>query len=564
MAFGQMRRIRFHSWGVAPGYDANMAFGQNIRRQTTFAIRVLVALSFLCVGTVRGAEQSKPNIVFILADDMGYGDLGCYGATKIKTPNIDRLAEEGILFTDGHCGASTCTPTRYGLMTGRHAWRSWCKYSALSTNAPLLIEEDRVTIASFLKSAGYSTSIVGKWHLGYGHEEGFEKTRGKAPPNYWDTRGRGPNWNGELKPGPRENGFDYSYVIPVANSFPPYVFVENYRVAGLRKDSPIGKLQSRNYGKMEGGVGARWTDEELIDKFADKLVSELERLAEKQKPFFLYYPPSHPHIGSRAVKGNAHWPNARFKGTSQAGNYGDVVQELDWSVGVILDTLERLGLTGNTLVIFTSDNGGYTRNFNGHQPNGPILRGGKGDLVEGGIRVPFLAKWPGKIKPGTRSKEIVSTTDMLATVAAIIGKDLPQGAGPDSYNVLPALLGDELPHPDRPVVLSSGGTGAISIRSGKWKLIDGQGNCGYGEFRRKQPWPKPKAGDPPAQLYNMEEDLGEANNLYFKHPEIVHRLKATLEKIKANEDYNPTELENPKEELTVEQINALFSESEGL
>ncbi|MDG2127715.1 MAG: arylsulfatase [Fuerstiella sp.] len=504
------------------------------------------------------AARTSPNIVFILADDMGYGDLGCYGATLIKTPNIDRLAKEGILFTDGHCGASTCTPTRYGLMTGRHAWRSWCKYSALSTNAPLLIEEDRVTIASFLKSAGYATSIVGKWHLGYGREEGFEKNRGDAPPNYWDTRGSGPNWNGGLKPGPRENGFDYSYVIPVANSFPPYVFVENYRVAGLRKDSPIAMLQSRNFGKMEGGEGARWTDEELIDKFADNLVSQLEGFAKEQKPFFLYYPPSHPHIGSRVVKGNSHWPNARFKGTSQAGNYGDVVQELDWSVGMILDTLDRLTLTENTLVIFTSDNGGYTRNFNGHQPNGPILRGGKGDLVEGGIRVPFLAKWPSKIKPGTRSSEIVSTTDMLATVAAIVGKELPAGAGPDSCDVLPALLGKKLPHPERPVVLSSGGTGAISIRSGKWKLIDGQGNCGYGEFRRKQPWPTPKPDAPPAQLYNMEEDLGEANNLYLKHPEIVHRLKATLEKVKADESYNPIELEQPKGKLTIEQLNALF------
>ena len=178
---------------------------------------------------------------------------------------------------------------------------------------------------------------------------------------------------------------------------------------------------------------------------------------------------------------------------------------------------------------------------------------------EGGIRVPFLAKWPGKIKPGTRSQEIVSTTDMLATVAAIVCQELPEGAGPDSYNVLPALLGKKLPHPERPVVLSSGGTGALSIRSGKWKLIDGQGNCGYGEFQRKQPWPAPQADDPPAQLYHIEKDLGEANNLYRKHPEIVHRLKATLEKIKADETYHPTELEQPSEKLTIEQVNALFT-----
>ena len=531
--------------------DHTMSVLKNIKHLTATCI-------ILCWCSISALANDNPNIVFILADDMGYGDLGCYGAERIKTPNIDRIAEEGILFTDGHCGASTCTPTRYGLMTGRHAWRSWCKYSALSTNAPLLIEEDRVTIASFLKSEGYATSIVGKWHLGYGHEEGFEKDRGDAGPNSWDTRGSGPNWNGELKPGPRENGFDYSYVVPVANSFPPYVFVENYRVDGLREDSPIGKLESKNHGKMEGGEGARWRDEELIDKFADKLVSELESLANKKQPFFLYYTPTQPHIGSRVVNRNSHWPNARFKGTSEAGNYGDVVQELDWSVGEILKTLDRLDLTENTLVIFTSDNGGYPRSFNGHQPNGHILRGGKGDLVEGGHRVPFLARWPGKIKPGIESKETISTTDMLATFAAIIGRDLPASAGPDSYNVLPALLGQKLPHAERPVVLSSGGTGAISIRAGKWKLIDGQGDCGYGEFRRKRPWPAPKPGDPPAQLYNLEEDLGEANNLYTQHPEIVHRLKVGLDKIKADENYNPTELEQPKERLSVEQLNALF------
>ena len=500
-------------------------------------------------------SASKPNIIFILADDMGYGDLSCYGAVKIQTPNIDSLATEGILFTDGHCGASTCTPTRYGLLTGRHNWRSWLKYSALSTSAPLLIEEDRVTVASFLKSAGYSTSIVGKWHLGFGHEEGFEDNRGDTPPNYWETRGSGPNWNGELKPGPLEVGFDYSYVIPVANSFPPYVIVENHHVEGLRKDSPIGKMESRNNGRMEGGEGARWRDEELVDKLTSKAVSQLEGFAKEKKRFFLYYAPHQPHGPWR--------PNPRFKRTSQAKEYGDVIQELDWSVGEILKTLDRLGLSENTLVIFSSDNGsGSGLSFNGHRPNGP-LRGGKGDLTEGGHRVPLLARWPGRIKPGTRSAETITLTDMMATFAAMIGKRLPPGAGPDSYNVLPALLGQKLSDPQRPLVMSSGGTGALSIRTGKWKLLVGQGNCGYGEFFRKRPHPTPKPGDPPAQLYNLEEDLGETTNLYRQHPEIVHRLKVGLEKIKADENYNPTALEQPGETLTIEQLDALFPEAWG-
>lgn len=184
-----------------------------------YGTRLLFA-ALVWLGGITSNAADKPNIIFILADDLGYADVSCYGAKKIQTPNIDRIAEEGIRFTDGHAGASTCTPTRYSLMTGCYNFRSWLKYSALSTSAPLLIEEDRVTIASFLKSAGYATSIVGKWHLGYGHEEGFDENRGKTPPNYWETRADGPDWNGELKPGPAENGFDYSYVIPVANSFP--------------------------------------------------------------------------------------------------------------------------------------------------------------------------------------------------------------------------------------------------------------------------------------------------------------------------------------------------------
>jgi len=384
-----------------------------------------------------------------------------------------------------------------------------------------------VTVASLLKSAGYTTSIIGKWHLGFGREDGFEDDRGDATPNYWETRGSGPNWNGELKPGPLELGFDYSYVIPVANSFPPYVFVENHHVEGLRKDSPIGKLESKNAGRMEGGEGARWKDEELVDKLTSNVVSQLEGFAKNKQPFFLYYAPHQPHW--------PHRPNARFKGTSQVGAYGDVIQELDWSVGEILKLLDRLDLSENTLVIFSSDNGpdGFGKPRNGHWPRGQIMRGGKGDLVEGGHRVPFVARWPGRINPGTRSAETISLTDMMATFAALTGQSLPQGAGPDSYNVLPALFGGKLPDPNRPVVFSSGGTGTLSIREGKWKFIDGQGDCGYAEFFNKRPMPIPGPGDPPGQLYNLDKDLGETNNLYEEHPEIVQRMKQKLEEIKA-------------------------------
>lgn len=483
------------------------------------AISTTMLLADGCLQSAQRISGKKPNIIFILADDMGYEDLSCYGAEKIQTPNVDKLASQGVIFTDAHTEASTCTPTRYGLLTGRYSWRTWLKYSALSTSAPLLIEEGRMTVASLLKSAGYSTAIIGKWHLGFGREDDFAQDR-KGPPNYWESRHGGPNWNGELKPGPLEVGFDYSYVIPVANSFPPYVIVENHHVEGLRKDSPIGKLQSKNNGRMEGGEGARWKDEELVDKLTSKMVSQLESFAKKKKPFFLYYAPHQPHWPNR--------PHARFRGTSQVGAYGDVIQELDWSVGEVLKALDRLGLSENTLVIFSSDNGpgGFGRPRNGHWPRGRIMRGGKGDILEGGHRVPFIARWPARIKPGMRSAEMISLTDMLATFAALTGKSLPPEAGPDSYNVLPALLGQKSQEPLRPtMVMLSGGQGMLAIREGKWKLIDGQGAGGY----RKS---KAKPSEPPAQLYNLEKDLGETTNLYAQHPEIVQRLKQSLEKIK--------------------------------
>ncbi len=491
-----------------------------------FTRRAVVGLAFAgalpASAATRGAASDKPNIVLILADDLGYGDLSSYGATKLRTPHIDSLASQGMLFTDAHAEASTCTPTRYGLLTGRYSWRTWLKYSALSTDGPLLIEEGRMTVASLLNSAGYYTSIVGKWHLGFGREDDFARDR-EGPPNFWRSRKGGPNWNGELKPGPLEVGFDYFYGIPVANSFPPYVLVENRRVDGLRKDSPIGKMESTNNGSMEGGEGARWRDEDLVDRLTAKTVDQLEKLAKKKQPFFLYYAAHQPHIPNK--------PNPRFKGTSPVGARGDCIHELDWSVGEVLTALDRLGLTENTLVIFTSDNGASPTFEEGHRPMGPVLKGRKGDLYEGGHRVPFLARWPGKIKSGARSAETISLNDMPATFAALIGQELPPEAGPDSFNVLPALLGKESPEPLRPsLVMTAGGTGKLAVREGKWKFIDGQGSFGYAHNRAREK--KPAPGAPKGQLYDMEKDIGERNNLYDRRPEIVERLRGLLRKIK--------------------------------
>ena len=497
------------------------------------------AIALLFAAYPEAKEQDPSNILFILADDLGYGDLSSYGATAIQTPNIDRLAKEGVLFSDAHAPSSVCTPTRYGFLTGRYCWRTWLKRSALSSDAPMLIEEDRPTVASVLRSAGYYTAHIGKWHLGFGREDDYAMNReGLGEPNSWRSRKGGPDWNGELKPGPLEVGFDYFFGIPIVNSYPPYVFVENHRVAGLDPDDPIGRMESRYLGEMEGGKAARWNDNELALDLTEKTVSLLENLV-KQQPFFLYYAPHQPH--------RPFTPNFRFKGGSPFGVYGDFIEELDWSVGEVLEALDRLGLTKNTLVIFSSDNGGLTDPASSnaqrgagygdgasrpaapkvkHQANGPILRGGKGDIWEGGHRVPFLARWPGKIRPGTRSEETISLTDMLASFAAVAGTEPPPQAGPDSFNVLPVLVGRKLDDSARrPRVMQSGGiSGMLSIRQGPWKLIDGQGGGGYRDG-------KSKPGEPP-QLYNLARDLGENTDVYLQHPEIANRLRQLLHKIK--------------------------------
>jgi arylsulfatase A len=495
----------------------------------------ITAIVFLWVanprvnGQARSIQQApeKPNILFILADDLGYGDLSSYGATAIQTPNIDRLAKEGVLFTDGHTPASVCTPTRYGFLTGRYCWRTWLKRSALSSDAPMLIEEDRPTVASVLRSAGYYTAHIGKWHLGFGREDDYAENReGQGEPNSWRSRRGGPDWNGELKPGPLEVGFDHFFGLPIVNSFPPYVFVENHHVVGLDPNDPIGEMESRYLGKMEGGRSAHWKQNDLALKLTEKTVSLVRILTRQEKPFFIYYAPHQPH--------RPYTPNARFKGQSQFGVYGDFVEELDWSVGKVLEVLDQLGIAENTLVIFTSDNGGLTEADSGnaqrgasygdglpgpaapahkHQANGSVLRGGKGDIWEGGHRVPFLARWPGKIKPGTRSDETICLTDMLATFAAVVGVDPGPEAGPGSFNILPALFGRLLDDSARrPRVMQSGGiSGMLSLRKGSWKLIDGQGAGGYKEG-------KFQPGELP-QLYDLSKDLGETTDLYSQNPE---------------------------------------------
>ena len=338
-------------------------------------------------------EPQLPNIIFIMADDLGYGDFSCYGAEKIQTPNVDRLAEEGMKFTDAHSGSAVCTPTRYGVLTGRYCWRSWLKNWVLWENMPLLIDTTRLTVASMLQQHGYTTGCLGKWHLGWGVE----------PDHRWD---------GDVKPGPLEVGFDYFFGVPHSHNSPDFlkVFMENRRIIGLNPgddihDEEVMKRVRRNL--EETAIN--------ISKAAVRFIED-----NKDRPFFLYYPTTNIHSPIT--------PNDRFKGKSEAGQYGDFVVEFDWAVGEIVSALDRHGISENTLIIVTSDNGGTPAASSfGHLSNAP-WRGSKCQIYEGGHRVPFIVRWPGKVKPGTVCDETICLTDFMATCAAIIQYPLPENA----------------------------------------------------------------------------------------------------------------------------------------
>lgn len=461
----------------------------------------------------------KPNIVLILADDLGYGDLGCYGATKIPTPNIDRLSAQGLRFTDGHATSATCTPSRYALLTGEYPWRRKGT-GILPGDAALIIAPDRVTVPALLQRAGYRTGAVGKWHLGLG--------AGQV------------DWNRDIKPGPHEVGFDYNFIMPATADRVPCVYVENRRVVGLDPNDPIqvsygkpigneptGKSHPEllkvklshghdgtivngisRIGFMTGGRAARWVDEDMADTFTRQAVKFMEDST--NQPFFLYFAAHDPHV--------PRVPHPRFVGKSGCGVRGDAIVQFDWCVGEILAALDRLQLTTNTMVVVTSDNGpvlddgyadGAVQDSNGHQPSGP-LRGGKYSLYEGGTRVPFIVAWPGRIKPGV-SGALVSQVDFAASFAALTGQRFAATENPDSLNVLPALLGDS------PL--------------GRTNLVehDGFQRLGYRNEQQKylEASQRPNRSSK-AELFQLDADLGETNDLSEVRPEDVQRLAAAL------------------------------------
>jgi arylsulfatase A-like enzyme len=497
-------------------------------------MKLLLCLTCLAVAMLPAiaADRAKPNIIFFLADDIGYGDLSCYGAKHARTPNLDRLAAEGCRFTDAHSPASTCTPTRRAFLTGTYSWRQLPGSSIAPGDAPLSIPVGTATIASLLKQAGYQAGVVGKWHLGLGPEGG-------------------PDWNAEVKPGPLELGFDYSFIMAATGDRVPTVYLENHRVVGLDPSDPIqvsyqGKIGEEptgaanpellklkhthghdmtivngvgRIGWMTGGKAARWKDEEMAETFTDQALKFIEE--RKDGPFFLFFATHNIHV--------PRVPHPRFKGTSGSGTRGDAIHELDHAAGKLLARLDALKLTDKTLVIFTSDNGGKlddgyedVGSFDYH-PNTP-LRGTKGTLFEGGHRVPFIARWPGRIAPGTTSDALLALLDMPATFAALTGAHIPPGDCADSVNVLPALLGEsKIGRPD--FVAHNGGIkGPFALRVGTWKYI----TPGFARYGAAAP---PKNPSQP-QLFNLADDLAEEKNLAGSEPEKLREMEALLARIR--------------------------------
>ena len=489
---------------------------------------VLFGIFAAAIATTAGFGASKPNIILIYADDLGYGDVSCYGATRVKTPNVDRLAKEGLRFTDGHASSATCTPSRYSMLTGEYAWRKKGT-GILPSDAALIIQPGRTTLPSILQKAGYQTGVVGKWHLGL--------SDGTV------------DWNGDIKPGPLEIGFNYCFLLPATGDRVPCVYIENHRIVNLDPKDPLSvdynkKVGNEPTGKenpeklklhpahghdqtivngisrigyMSGGHSAWWVDEDIADVLTKKATSFIDK--NKSQPFFLFFSLHDIHVPRT--------PHSRFAGKSPMGARGDVILQMDWCVGEILNALEKQNLAKDTIVIFSSDNGpvvndGYkdeaVEKLGDHKPAGP-LRGGKYSIYEGGTRVPFIVRWPGHVKPGT-SDAVVCQIDFAASFAELTGQKLAKDEVPDSFNVLPALLGES--KTGRQLLVEQAST--LALRQGNWKYIPAD------------PDPKGKAkrgnsSDP--QLFNLADDVEEKNNIADKNSDKVKELDALLNRIRS-------------------------------
>ncbi len=466
--------------------------------------------------------KQNPNIIYILADDLGYGDLSCENEkSKLITNNIDSLANEGIIFSDAHSGSAVCTPTRYGILTGRYCWRSKLKQDVLWGYSRSLIPKNRMTVASLLKSRNYKTACIGKWHLGLN----WSLKDSRIPEDNPEEKGENVDLSKSIQEGPLDLGFDYFFGIPASLDMVPYVYIENNRVTALpdRETEDKGKKFWR-----KGPTGADFSHIEVLPKLTQKAVEYIDKQANGNHPFFLYFPLPAPHTPILPAK--------EFQGRSRTNEYGDFVLQVDWTVGEIIKALKRNGIDNNTMIIFTSDNGcspsadfKELAEFN-HHPS-YHFRGHKADIYEGGHRIPFIVRWHGKVKPGSKSDETICLTDLLATCAAVVNEKLPDDAAEDSYNILPAIIGENYNKPIREATVHHSVNGSFSIRQGKWKLEMCPGSGGWSYPR---PGKDDLTGFPPIQLYNLQNDIGEKKNVYQEHPEVIENLAELLTKYVKN------------------------------
>ncbi len=523
-------------------FQRGRSLGRKMRQ-----LQAVCFLIFFILGTVLAShalaqqegqppKSRQPNVVVIMADDLGYGDVSCYGATELTTPHIDQLAAEGIRFTSGYCSASTCTPTRYSLLTGNYAFRR-SGTGIAPPNSPAIIQPGTETIASMLKRAGYATAVVGKWHLGLGDASG-------------------PDWNNELKPGPLEIGFDHCFLLPTTNDRVPQVYVEDHRVLNLDPNDPlwVGRkkpsqdhptgITHRSTLKMDwshghnstihngisrigfytGGHAARFRDEDLADKWVEKSNAFMEQ--HRDEPFFLFFSSHDIHV--------PRMPHERFQNATKLGYRGDAIIQLDWCVGEVMKTLDRLQLAERTLIVFCSDNGpvmddGYKddalEKLGVHRAAGPFT-GGKYSIYEGGTRTPFITRWKGRIQPGV-SDEVVCTIDLSASLAALTGTSIPDSAHTDSMNVLDALLGEpDAKGRDHLIQQDNGSNGTLGLRVGNWKLHHyakrkSARNVVVGRKLANTPVPE-------FQLFDLSSDPAETKNVIDDHPEVATKLKQRL------------------------------------
>jgi arylsulfatase A-like enzyme len=506
---------------------------------------ILLPLVLVLAGSTQAATTSKPNVIVILADDLGYGDLRCYNPeSKIPTPHLDRLAAEGIRFTDAHTPSAVCSPTRYGLMTGRYAWRTWLKSGVLDGFDPPLIERGRPTLASFLKTQGYATACIGKWHLGM-----TWTTKDGQPVPYRGTGngafrpGSDVDFNRDVEGGPCDVGFDMYFGIAASLDMSPYAFIEGRRPIG-----PVSEATEAQHTLVLNQIAGMQTPgfkiENVLPALISRAVAFVEAQAPKEAPFFIYLPLNSPHLPVA--------PSKEWQGKSGIGDYGDFVAETDAGIGRLLATLDRLRLRENTVVLFTSDNGGLWHTWKpqeaddlsaykptprgtynakqGHHSNAH-LRGTKADIYEGGHRVPFIVRWPGKIPAGTQSPALIELNDWFATLAEITGAPLPASGADDSISFAASLSDPRSAQPSRRFAIHHSRTGVFALREGNWKFVPSRGSGGFSQPQAR----KAKFGEPVGQLYNLAIDPTETKNVWLENPEVVARMSARLSELQASE-----------------------------